>query len=114
MIPVKLLRKACACAPRRSAGEKEGAAGGSCPPKGRSSRTTVHSRPVLVLPLASTGTGVSSAWRRAPARTWALIASTGGFSATETAPTQSASVEAKNPTKKLLFNMTRELAEKYV
>src|SRR3954451_20303965 len=65
MIPVKLLRKACACAPRRSAGEKEGAAGGSCPPNGRSSRTTVHSRPVLVLPLASTGTGVSSAWMRA-------------------------------------------------
>jgi hypothetical protein len=45
------------------------AAGGSVPPNGLSSRTTVHSRPVRVLPLASTGTGVSSAWRRAAAST---------------------------------------------
>ena len=36
------------------------AVGGSGPPKGRSSRTTVHNRPIRVLPRASTGTGVSS------------------------------------------------------
>ena len=47
------------------------AAGGSGPSNGRSSRTTVHSRPSLVLPFASTGTGVSSAWMRAAARTCA-------------------------------------------
>jgi hypothetical protein len=36
--------------------------GGSGPPNGRSSRTYVQIRPVVVLPLARIGTVVSSAW----------------------------------------------------
>ena len=51
------------------------AAGGSGPANGRSSRTYVQRRPVRVLPLARTGTVVSSAWMRSAAKTWFRIAS---------------------------------------
>src|SRR3981189_1151692 len=49
------------------------AAGGAGPPNGRSSRTYVHSRPVSVLPLARTGTVVSSPCSRSAAKTCASI-----------------------------------------
>src|SRR5262249_36589051 len=39
------------------------------PPHGRSSRTQVHSRPVIVCRWASPGTVVSSPWTRLPAKT---------------------------------------------
>src|SRR5271166_5726184 len=49
-------------------------------PNGRSSRTTTHSRPVLVFPVpgASTGTVMSSACSTCPARTWRPMASASG------------------------------------
>ena len=51
------------------------AAGGATEPTGRASRTAVHSRPILFLPLSgsSNGTGVSSARNAKPARTWRSI-----------------------------------------
>ena len=54
---------------------------------------SVHNRPVMVLPLASTGTVVSSPWRRSAASTCALDQHHQGRSAAVQAPTQSASVE---------------------
>ena len=61
------------------ANKKNAAAGGSVPPNGLSSRTHVHMRPVIVLPLASTGTVVSSPCKRSPAKTcsWISIVSGG-------------------------------------
>jgi hypothetical protein len=50
----------------------------------------------MVLPLASTGTVVSSAWMRSAANTCARMASTSGMSVAEAAPTQSASVETSS------------------
>jgi hypothetical protein len=61
--------------------------GGSGPANGRSSRTYVHNRPVIVLPLARTGTVVSSPCTRAAAKTWRPINSVSGSSTAAAAPT---------------------------
>src|SRR5258707_4587962 len=58
----------------------------------------VHSRPVTVLFLASTGTVVSSPWMRVAARTWRRISSTSGASVALHAPTQSARVDTSSST----------------
>jgi len=70
-------------------------AAGSWLPAGRSSRTYVHKRPVLVLPLpgSSTGTGTSSPCSFSAASTYFLSASTSGCKVRLAPPTQSASVE---------------------
>src|SRR5207302_7645662 len=56
----------------------------------------VHSRPVTVLFLASTGTVVSSPWIRSAATTWRQISSTSGASVALQAPTQSANVDTSS------------------
>src|SRR5258708_3824722 len=58
----------------------------------------VHSRPVTVLFLASTGTVVSSPWMRVAARTWRRISSTSGARVALHAPTQSARVDTSSST----------------
>ena len=54
--------------------------GGATEPNGRASRSAVHSRPILFLPLpgSSNGTGALSARNAKPARTWRSILSLKG------------------------------------
>ena len=75
-------------------------AGGVLLPAGRSSRTYVHKRPVLVLPWpgASTAIGVSSAWTLLAAMMCCRNRLTNGCKSRLASPTQSAKVERSRDT----------------
>ena len=76
--PPRPARCRLGCSPRRPGEQRKSAAGGVGPAKGRSQQAWAYSRPVLVLPRASTGTVVSSPCRRSVAMTWASITAWSG------------------------------------